>query len=184
MCMLLCTVLGTTGKPAKATREHRELLKQHIYSDYKQMYRQPTGIAFKFPYLTPGSRQYAHVLWDWDSWLSNVALRQILAYTSAADAQQPVRSAVMAPQQHRHHEATLTDASQLYRICSSRPQRILPTQGSKTERTITPCGNMARRHHVKPLHSFYDSRLRQETAPFCLSASRDYYVIALRHIIR
>ena len=28
----------------------------------------------------------------------------------------------------------LTDASQIYRVCSSRPQRILPSQGSKTEK--------------------------------------------------
>jgi hypothetical protein len=94
-------------------------------------------------------------------------------------------SAVLAPQHQHHQEATLSDASQLYRICSSRPQRILPTQGSKTERTVTPFGSLAiRQHIVKPLYSHYDSRCRLETAPFCMSASCDYYVIALRHIIR
>ena len=31
----------------------------------------------------------------------------------------------MVPLQQHHHEATLTDASQLYRVCSSRPQRGL-----------------------------------------------------------
>ena len=67
------------AKPQKATKEHRELIKQHIYEDYKQMYRQPSGGALIYPYLTPGSRQYAHVLWDWDSWLSDVALRQTLS---------------------------------------------------------------------------------------------------------
>ena len=91
----------------------------------------------------------------------------------------------MVPLQQHHHEATLTDASQLYRVCSSRPQRILPSQGSRTERTITPFGNLALRQHiVKHLYTYYDSRCRQETAPFCMSASRDYYVIALRRIIR
>lgn len=94
-------------------------------------------------------------------------------------------SAILAPQHQHHQEATLSDASQLYRICSSRPQRILPTQGSKTERTVTPFGSLAiRQHIVKPLYSHYDSRCRLETAPFCMSASCDYYVIALRHIIR
>ena len=83
-----------------------------------------------------------------------------------------------------HHEATLTDASQTYRICSSRPQRITPSQGSKTERYVTPYSSFTRQHNVKHLYSFYDSRQRHETAPFCLSVSRDYYVIALRHIIR
>ena len=90
---------------------------------------------------------------------------------------------VMIPQDNRHHEATLTDATSLYRVCSSRPQRLLPTQGSKTERTTNPC-SFVRNHIVKPLQFLHDSRRRQETAPFCLSASCLYYVIALRHIIR
>ena len=86
---------------------------------------------------------------------------------------------------NQHLTATLTDASQLYRVCSSRPQRILSSQGSKTERSITPFGSFAKRQHiVKRLNSYYDSRCRKESAPFCMSASCDYYVIALRHIIR
>ena len=93
-------------------------------------------------------------------------------------------SSVVTPQRQQHHEATLTDATQLYRICSSRPQRILPTQGSRSERTLTPASSFIRQHIVKPLHSYCDSRCRQESAPFCLSASCDYYVFALRHIIR
>ena len=93
-------------------------------------------------------------------------------------------SSVMSPLRQQHHEATLTDATQLYRICSSRPQRILPTQGSRNERTLTPTFSFVRQHIVKPLHSYFDSRCRLESAPFCLSASCLYYVIALRHIIR
>lgn len=100
------------------------------------------------------------------------------------DHAQRTRSSVMTPQRQQPHEATLTDATQLYRICSSRPQRILPTQGARSNRTVTPAFNFVRQHIVKPLHSFYDSRCRLESAPFCLSASCDYYVIALRHIIR
>jgi len=104
---------------------------------------------------------------------------------TARETCQHRESSVLAPQHRHHQEATLTDASQIYRICSSRPQRVLPTQGSKTERTITPFGSFAiRQHIVKPLYSYFDSRCRLETAPFCLSASCDYYVIALRHIIR
>jgi len=94
-------------------------------------------------------------------------------------------SSFVTPQQQHHQEATLTDASQLFRVCSSRPQRILASQGSKTERTGTVFGNFAvRQHIVKRLNSYYDCRCRLETAPFCVSASSDYYVIALRHIIR
>lgn len=93
-------------------------------------------------------------------------------------------SSIRTTQRQLPHEATLADAIQLYRICSSRPQRVLPTQGSRNERTQTPISNLVRRYIVKPLHSYYDSRCRLETAPFRLSASCDYYVFALRHIIR
>ena len=122
--------------------------------------------------------------------LCAVCLTVLLNWQSKDDALagialQPMESTVMVPLQQHHHEATLTDASQIYRVCSSRPQRILPSQGSKTGRTITPFGNLALRQHiVKHLYTYYDSRCRQETAPFCMSASCDYYVIALRHIIR
>ena len=110
---------------------------------------------------------------------------QIHDYAVATESYQHCESSVLAPQHQHHQEATLTDASQIYRVCSSRPQRVLPTQGSKTERTTTPFGSFSiRPHKVKPLYSYYDSRCRRETAPFCLSASCDYYVIALRHIIR
>ena len=103
---------------------------------------------------------------------------------SQQDSSLPVESAVMTPWQHRHHEATLTDATQLYRVCSSRPQRFVPTQGSGSGRTFCPCTAFVRRYIVKPLHFLHDGRIRLESAPFCTSASRDYYIIALRHIIR
>ena len=116
-----------------------------------------------------------------------VVLLAVLFNCQGADAipahhtsRQPQSAVVAAQKQHHREAATLTDASHLYRICSSRPQRVNPTQGSKTERT----GNSVWRNFVKPLYTFYDSRRRQVTAPFCLSVSRDYYVIALRHIIR
>lgn len=54
-----------------------ELLKEHVYQNYKGMYREAGG-AFKYPFLAPGSDQYLDELWDWDSWLTDVALRQIL----------------------------------------------------------------------------------------------------------
>jgi putative isomerase len=46
------------------------------------MYRKAKG-ALVYPFLTPGSNQYNNVLWDWDSWLSNIALRQILSDTGS-----------------------------------------------------------------------------------------------------
>lgn len=110
------------------------------------------------------------------NWQSSDGLQQHL--TSKPE------SAVMAPRQHTHHDAVITDATQLYRICTSRPQRIVPTQSSQPERLSSSLSACALRHSVKPFKSIYDSRTRLETSPFCVSASRDYYVIALRHIIR
>jgi len=66
-------------------KDCRRLLKQHIYADYRQMFKQPEGGALVYPYITPGSRSYAAVLWDWDSWLSDVALRQILTDIGTED---------------------------------------------------------------------------------------------------
>lgn len=98
----------------------------------------------------------------------------------------PTRSEsyVVTHQQNQHHEATITDSTSLYRICSSRPQRTLHTQGSRSERLLTPVFNSVWRYIVKPLHSYFDSRCRMESAPFCMSSSYYYYIIALRHIIR
>ena len=50
---------------------------QHIQANYQGMYRE-AGDNLAYPFLVPGSEQYDDVLWDWDSWLSNIALRQIL----------------------------------------------------------------------------------------------------------
>ena len=64
-------------QPVQDYKHYSQIIKEHIYKDYKGMYREAGG-SLKYPFLTPGSAQYADVLWDWDSWLSNVALRQIL----------------------------------------------------------------------------------------------------------
>lgn len=81
-CALLILALLSACKEGfrdQDLRGYRALLKEHIYADYKQMYRLPAGDALLFPYITPGSQAYDSVLWDWDSWLSDVALRQILS---------------------------------------------------------------------------------------------------------
>lgn len=107
--------------------------------------------------------------------------RSLASEQTAKDCQSA--EVLMTPHEPLHQEAVLTDATSLYRVCSSRPQRLLPTYGSKTERAVNPC-SFVRSHIVKSVQFLHDSRRRQETAPFCLSASCLYYVIALRHIIR
>lgn len=58
-----------------------KLIKEKIYDSYSGMFREEGG-ALKYKFITPGSEQYDDVLWDWDSWLSNIALKQILIETN------------------------------------------------------------------------------------------------------
>jgi hypothetical protein len=61
---------------APANPNYSDIIKQSIVRDYPGMLHSPTG-ALSFPFITPGS-VYANELWDWDSWLSDVALVQIM----------------------------------------------------------------------------------------------------------
>ena len=73
--------LSATAQMPERTPEniqkYKEICRKYIYKDMKGMYREAGG-ALKYPFLAPGSSQYLDMLWDWDSWLSNIALRQIL----------------------------------------------------------------------------------------------------------
>lgn len=79
--LFLSVVINTAAQMPARTPEnvskYKKICREHIYKDMKGMYREPGG-ALKYPFLAPGSSQYLDMLWDWDSWLSNVALRQIL----------------------------------------------------------------------------------------------------------
>jgi putative isomerase len=77
----------TKAKPADS---YFSLIEERLSADYSGMFREPGG-ALKHPFLTPGSDQYAEVLWDWDSWLSNIALRQILAKLDSAAEKERAR---------------------------------------------------------------------------------------------
>ncbi|MGQ1890611.1 MGH1-like glycoside hydrolase domain-containing protein [Thermophagus sp. OGC60D27] len=57
--------------------KYKQICRKYIYKEMKGMYR-TSGGSLKYPFLAPGSNQYLDMLWDWDSWLSNIALRQIL----------------------------------------------------------------------------------------------------------
>jgi len=58
-------------------QHHTDLIREYLRRDYVKMFR-PAGGGFKYPFLMPGA-SYQDMLWDWDSWLSAVALFQILA---------------------------------------------------------------------------------------------------------
>lgn len=58
-------------------RKYIPIIRKYISTDYKGMYRPASG-SLKYPFIAPGSKNYVNDLWDWDSWSSNIALRQIL----------------------------------------------------------------------------------------------------------
>lgn len=73
-----CSVTLCKAQMPDSLKDYADVIQKHIFSEYKGMFR-PAGGSLIYPYITPGSDAYAHDLWDWDSWLSNIALRQILA---------------------------------------------------------------------------------------------------------
>ncbi len=55
--------------------KYEEAIVSYAKKNYTKMFREPDGIlAHKF--IVPGSC-YTNSLWDWDSWLTNIALRKI-----------------------------------------------------------------------------------------------------------
>ena len=96
------------------------------------------------------------------------------------------RLAKVTPQQ-QEQEAQLEDASNAaYRVCSSRPQRLLPSGNihgnpSANSRLLT--------HRIRFLSSLLSAidgamePFRQETAPIHFDVASKYYVICLRHLI-
>lgn len=76
LCLL---AFSTTVYPQQADyAKYKKLIVEHTSRDFKKVYRE-AGQAMPYPFLTPGTIAYSDALWDWDSWLFNIALRQLLA---------------------------------------------------------------------------------------------------------
>ncbi len=58
------------GKIAK----YIELIEKYTIENAKNCFREPKG-KLKYPFIVPGSA-YAHDLWDWDSWLTDIAIAE------------------------------------------------------------------------------------------------------------
>jgi hypothetical protein len=71
-----CVAFNQERSPQDIAK-YSKIIREQLFKDYKGMFREAGG-GMEYPFLTPGSKQYGDELWDWDSWLSNVALRQIL----------------------------------------------------------------------------------------------------------
>ncbi len=57
------------------TKEYGELIVAYAKQNYRKMFREPDGLL-EYKFIVPGAG-YSNSLWDWDSWLTNIALRKI-----------------------------------------------------------------------------------------------------------
>lgn len=55
---------------------YKKIVWNYCSESYKGMFREPQGFL-KYPFIVPGDC-YGKELWDWDSWLTNIAIRQII----------------------------------------------------------------------------------------------------------
>jgi glycogen debranching enzyme len=90
--LLVCLVMSAKGADTPDETQHYiDIIHQHIFKDYKGMFKPAKGIL-KHPFVTPGCSSYQDELWDWDSWLTDIALRQILLENgSPEDAREAVQ---------------------------------------------------------------------------------------------
>ena len=56
--------------------KYAKIIKNYSKNSYLKLMRQPLG-ELKHPYIVPGIG-YGDQLWDWDSWLTSVAISQII----------------------------------------------------------------------------------------------------------
>lgn len=75
--LFLSTIAQVPERNPGNIEKYKMICREYIYKEMKGMYRKQGG-ALKYPFLAPGSNQYLDMLWDWDSWLSDIALIQIL----------------------------------------------------------------------------------------------------------
>lgn len=64
-------------------QRYRKMLTEYATINCTKMLREPIGLL-KHPFIVPGS-VYQDSLWDWDSWLANVAISQLVADSPKLD---------------------------------------------------------------------------------------------------
>lgn len=53
------------------------IILDYALKNYEKMFREPTGTGLPHKFIVPGS-VYNNTLWDWDSWLTDIALSQFV----------------------------------------------------------------------------------------------------------
>lgn len=108
------------------------------------------------------------------------------AVEAADAAHKKDRLAKVTPHQ-QEQDAQLEDASNAaYRVCSSRPQRLLPSGNIHGNPSASSRLLIHRIRFLSSLLSVIEGAkepFRQETAPIHFDVASKYYVICLRHLI-
>ena len=60
----------------KEFKEYEKILSDYLSDSYVALLREPSGIL-NHKYIVPGAG-YSRSLWDWDSWLTDLALKNIV----------------------------------------------------------------------------------------------------------
>ena len=110
----------------------------------------------------------------------------LIVETADATHKKKDRLAKVTPHQHEQ-DAQLEDASNAaYRVCSSRPQRLLPSGNIHGNPSASSRLLIHRIRFLSSLLSVIEGAkepFRQETAPIHFDVASKYYVICLRHLI-
>lgn len=64
-------------------KRYANLILDYAENNCKKMLREPVGLL-KHKFIVPGS-VYSDSLWDWDSWLTDIALREIIGETAIGE---------------------------------------------------------------------------------------------------
>ncbi len=63
---------------------YEKIVYNYIKDNYNKILREPSGIL-KHKFIVPGTG-YQQQLWDWDSWLTDVAISQVAIKENTFDA--------------------------------------------------------------------------------------------------
>jgi putative isomerase len=86
--LVMALALAANGADTPTETQHYiTVIRQNISKDYKGMFKPAKG-NLKHPFITPGCSSYQDQLWDWDSWLTDIALQQILLENGSPEDKQ------------------------------------------------------------------------------------------------
>lgn len=118
--------------------------------------------------------------------LSIIFMLLLLAMPTLADTPQTTRDTLRDAREKLWHdgEAVIEDAQQPARVCSTRPMRLLPSPMFRSSRQHKDAAYSV----PSAVYSLIPLTLKHQhsafSPPYKAAASCDYYVIALRHILR